>query len=730
MLIKIITFYLVIVIGSSAQKYLWPTDASTYLSSSFCEFREGHYHSAIDIKTWLQEGYKCYAVADGKIELIRVSPFGYGKVLYLRLNDGNIAVYAHLKRFSHKVEKMVRAQQLKNEQYRLNWYPKNLYAKKGDIIAYTGRTGIGVPHLHFEIRNNAGNPVNPLKYYSQVKDRLRPKLQSLMVVPLDAQARINSQNTVQVFPLTYIRDGVYIIKKAIKISGRVGLAIRGFDQADDVSNKYGFYQSSLTVDGEDIFKITYDELFFKTTSHIYSEIHYPHWVLNNEVYNKLYIEPYNPSKFYTHYPDQDGSITVGDKSRQFEISIKDFWGNQSTVRGELQADYAIPVNISGYTADSTSVYIQLTSGPIRDLALYSAKEAGRLQTINRFEIIDGKISNPDQGILLKADLADSYHDRLVIRMVSQENETIEKQLYFPVDINPDPEIVYTGNRILVIFYQSIPTGLLVISSEPDVTIAAELTSDGKTRFIIPDPFFNSQKVLVHLVNKQDTLWQYQFDCRLIKAKNTQKIAWYDSAFALTPDHHTFLESFLVEARAEASDSISAVLPVASRIFSLHPATIPVFQNADIEIVADSLPVWGKWALFKTNGTDKLSYIGGRIDPVRLSISANTDPFGNFVIACDTIPPELLVESPVAGQVYRRNPRIKFLASDRHSGIGSEENISLQIDGRFVLPEWDPEDDLVEATIDTALNQGNHTLTISVKDQSGNIMRQAIYFTIN
>jgi hypothetical protein len=54
-----------------SQKYLWPTNASEYMSSSFCEFREGHYHSAIDIKTWNTEGYPCYAIEDGYIKRIR-----------------------------------------------------------------------------------------------------------------------------------------------------------------------------------------------------------------------------------------------------------------------------------------------------------------------------------------------------------------------------------------------------------------------------------------------------------------------------------------------------------------------------------------------------------------------------------------------------------------------------------------------------------------------------------
>ncbi|UCE08247.1 MAG: M23 family peptidase, partial [bacterium] len=79
-----------------AQDYLWPTDASQYLTSSFAEYRPGHFHAGIDIKTWGRIGHKVFAIRDGYIMRIGVSPFGYGKVLYQKLDTGVIAVYAHL----------------------------------------------------------------------------------------------------------------------------------------------------------------------------------------------------------------------------------------------------------------------------------------------------------------------------------------------------------------------------------------------------------------------------------------------------------------------------------------------------------------------------------------------------------------------------------------------------------------------------------------------------------
>lgn len=137
-----------------AQNYLWPTSASKYLSASFCEYRPGHYHSAIDIKTWNQEGYPVFAIDDGRIYRIRVSPHGYGKVIYLKLKDGRFAVYAHLQRFAPKIEQAIRKEQLKQQRYSINWKPKNWPVKKAKFWLTAARQALAclICILKFVIR--------------------------------------------------------------------------------------------------------------------------------------------------------------------------------------------------------------------------------------------------------------------------------------------------------------------------------------------------------------------------------------------------------------------------------------------------------------------------------------------------------------------------------------------------------------------------------------------------
>ena len=71
-------FFLATTIMAQEQfpKYGKPVDIPIYLSATFAELRPNHLHSGIDIKTQGVEGKAVYAVADGYVSRIGVSPYG------------------------------------------------------------------------------------------------------------------------------------------------------------------------------------------------------------------------------------------------------------------------------------------------------------------------------------------------------------------------------------------------------------------------------------------------------------------------------------------------------------------------------------------------------------------------------------------------------------------------------------------------------------------------------
>ena len=726
-LTKYILLFLSILIptGLYSQSYLWPTNSSEYLSASFCEFREGHYHSAIDIKTWNTEGYPCYAISDGYIKRIRVSPFGYGKVLYLQLSDSNTAVYAHLQKFTRSIDKKIRKMQFKNKRYRLDWWPKNLKVQKGDIIAYTGRTGIGVPHLHFEIRNKKDNPVNPLHYYPQVKDHIRPKLQAIAVIPLSEKATINGSYLPETFSIKHIKDGIYIINEPLYVEGLIGLAIKGFDQADDVHNKYGFYRTTLEVSGREIFQITYDELDFATTAHIFTEIFYPFWSDYKERYQKLYIEPFNPLPFYNRSLRTNGMIDPIDEPTPFTIYVSDFKSNRSIISGELLPAGQFDVNIREKRLVGTQAYLQIESPPINDLKFYLEKENTWIPVQN-FEILEGMISQPEQGMLIKVNLSDSTVQRIRIQL----NKYINKYISFrPEDekYKINPQLHFLGKEIIAEYSdpQKIPVRKL---SGLNASITWGKNRLSKLQIILPVNRPDKHLAIQGVVS--DSLLDYlNQSVRKLLPKEKSCASWFDSTLVISSFNTSVNDTTLITAHFYQPDSLLEIFPTASKIFEISPHNFPLFRAVTIKLKADSLPQWGNWSIFMITGHNKLTFLKSEIDKTRMEFTARTSELGKFVVATDTIAPVIEIRSPQNGKIYRTSPPIRVHLKDQISGIGDEEDISLSINGDYVLQEWDPEEDDLIGILEQDLSKGNHVFSVSVRDRAGNISRQAVYFSI-
>jgi hypothetical protein len=709
------------------QAYLWPTNASDYLSSSFCEFREGHYHSAIDIKTWNTEGYPCYAVADGFIKRLRISPFGYGKVLYLQLEDGNTAVYAHLQKFSKAIDKQVREIQFRNKKYRLNWWPKNLKVKKGDIIAYTGHTGIGVPHLHFEIRNKKDNPVNPLVYYSRIKDNIRPKLLELAVIPLTKTATINGSFLPKTFPVTHIKDGIYVIKEPLYTYGKIGLAIRGYDLADDVYNKYGFSHTDLEVAGQKIFQIEYDELDFSTTEHIYSEIYYPYWAEKKQVFNKLYLESFNPLSFYNRSLATDGSMDVYENPISFNITVSDFKKNRSIISGELLPAQKYSIKVIKAVRKKFWAYVKFLAPQIRDLKFFTGKNNRTWAPVEYFEILEGNIANSEHGLWARVGLKDSSSLYLKIEV----NKKISRSIYFGLpDIAPEKLYQpYVLGKKLIVEIPDLNPNTQIRLLDDQIKLGTSFPEGVNRQVIIPGRYITGKPTALMITSDSFNTSVMNLNFDALYPNETTISSWFDSALVIQSSEGSVMDTTLFTVEVLDIDTVLSEFPTASQIFEISPRNFPIFNSVSIRIQADSLPAWGHWSIFKTNGEDKISYLSSKIDSGALHFTTRTSSLGKFVIAADTIPPEVSIIKPINGQTYKRSPEIQIEIKDLLSGIGDEEDISLIMDGNYVLPEWDPEEDLLTGILANDLSVGNHVLTVSIGDRSGNTTRKAVYFKI-
>ena len=203
---------------SFSQDYLWPVQAKKELTAVFGEERPGRYHTGIDVRTYGEIGYNLIAIDDGYISRIRTSSKGYGKTIYIKLKDGKTAVYAHLDHFTPELDNLVNALHQHYGKYTIDHKlgPNDQPVTRGDIIGYSGDTGgVSGPHLHFELRNSDGQPINPFQYSLDLSDDIPPEVEFLAVIPLDEKAEIDGFSKQKVYPLQKINEEQYLLSDTI-----------------------------------------------------------------------------------------------------------------------------------------------------------------------------------------------------------------------------------------------------------------------------------------------------------------------------------------------------------------------------------------------------------------------------------------------------------------------------------------------------------------------------------
>ncbi len=322
-----------------------PLDIPLKLSGTFGELRTNHFHSGIDIKTNGEEGAVVYAIADGYISRIKVSPSGFGNALYITHPNGFVSVYGHLKNFMDVVTEYVREEQYNTETFGLNLFPEpdKFPVTKGDTIALSGNSGGSLgPHLHFEIRDDRSeDPINPLLFGFEVKDYIRPKIKSFKIYPYNWNSYINGANEAAVFEIggwgmqhrINSHDTIYL-------SGDFYFGISTVDLLNDAPNNNGVYQIEVFLDSTKVYSHKMELFSFGESRYINSLIDYGQYMENGVKYQKSYVEPNNILSVYDGVINR-GIISFKDTlTHKLIYSVKDAYGNESRLNFIVQS--AIP----------------------------------------------------------------------------------------------------------------------------------------------------------------------------------------------------------------------------------------------------------------------------------------------------------------------------------------------------------------------------------------------------
>lgn len=318
-----------------------PLDIPLEAAGNFMELRSDHFHSGIDLKTQGVEGLPVKAAADGWISRIKISPYGYGKAVYIDHPNGYTTVYGHLKELKGAVAMACLEAQYKARDFSIDITPAagSIPVKAGELIALSGNTGgSSAPHLHFEVRRTSDqHALDPEAHGLDLPDSTPPLLLGLRIEPLDTAARVAPYPEKARGLALQRGDSAYVLKAGneARALGYVGLSLNTIDRYDNSGNDCGVRTIELWVDGAPTYSCRLDEIDFGLQRYCNAYMEYDLFKRNDLHYNRCYRLPNNKLGIYGPEAAQGRILVVPGQRRQVRFKVTDANGNASVLRFEL-----------------------------------------------------------------------------------------------------------------------------------------------------------------------------------------------------------------------------------------------------------------------------------------------------------------------------------------------------------------------------------------------------------
>lgn len=712
------SIYFIFLAILTGQDYLWPTNASNTVTAFFCEERPLRYHAGIDIRTYGKNGLEIYAIEDGYIEKVKTDYKGYGKTIYLRLKDGNIAVYAHLEKFYPELNEIIN---LLKKDYNSStiehvFNKEELIVKKGQIIGYTGDTGsISGPHLHFEIRNKNNISINPLINFYKIKDNIKPIPKNIAFIPMDYHTKINGTSDIKIYDIIKGNDdNEYFISDTISVLEKFGISLNIIDKINEQPFEYGLYKIELYIDGELKYKIKYDEHSFDQGYLVNQERNYYLKRIEKERYYNLYKVNDNLSfidkQSWSYYKLEQGShnmiIKASDVNNNeiiifgtliskpiepliFEIeediesiNIKiNQEDNSKKYITQLSNKYNGKIkNTFNYYDKNISIHKSLLNDPFNCLHIFGQKANGLKTHTSYYKIKDSnniingkfKIKNLNKGA--------------IIEFIEDEFTNKNAKIYLTTNRTKVYETHREAQNILAtnfIYYKDLENlKHLEIEYEgfPKIKIKKTINSE----LFIPDEG-------LYIKNKDLTInsnQNFMHDTTLIwiekvNIKEPKKAKLIVGPYILNPITALFIKPL----------KINFNFPKKEKGFGIY-----YYEEKQ-----------KKWIYMDTDYDNQV---------YSTSILSNE----SFALIQELNPPIIKNLIPDIDATYRAEDinEIKFYVEDDLSGINDINNISLKIDDIPILFEYNLYQKKVFYNFEDWLTVGEHTLEIEVRDNAGNV----------
>ena len=743
--------FVIYTLGTASQAASnWPVKGKIDLSSGFGNLRENRFHAGVDIRTGGREGKQVFSPVKGYVYRISMSYKGYGKGLYIKGNDGYIYVFGHLSNFVRKIDTPVKKTQMATKRYYVDiYFPQDsIKIKKGELIGFSGQTGVGAPHLHFEKRTADNFPINPLKNGFELQDKVKPVFKKIIFKLTDDRSLFDTGTREMDFNVASEgKPGQYRLDTVLYFHRPFGVLTDVFDQMRPQGMKQAVYKISLYFDDKLYYQTVFDTIDFATQRVVNLEYDYLEAVKDNKYVRRLFHEKGDDFAGSHYYHSVNG---IFGKKRKESIGIhegkiiaEDAFGNSSVLTFTFMwgpENYIYKLD-SISTAPPESTFFYFT--PVKDYEKLSIDSVAVF--LNRGErwgrVLNAKVTYFKNGQLKCKVIGQSVHSA-VLRLMAFKNGALIRDNIFN-------GILKKGKTTTTLSYQIVDDGLLItldVEARKGSESRIELYYKGSLLGTEYPQYFNMKKYIcfipplkkyAHIDRigysmSKDTNYatKYVDSLRiyLVGLKDNQKIN-FDKNCYMVLNKNNFYEPRYIEVKKNRIITRN-ILGLNSDHYRIFPEAFVCRNDFDITLKLSS-----KNKLNPKSGICWLDEEKNRwvwLDNVYKDnvLQAKTYGGGSFAAVYDFEPPKMKILSIADRKTYYNlRPSIDVFISDTLSGIEDDRSIVIKLDGQWMIPEYDPEKKLCTTRPLKPLKPGKHHLGVEVTDRAGNIAEQYLNFYV-
>ena len=712
-------YFIIINLFLCGQDYLWPTNASKTITAFFAEERPRRYHAGIDIRTYGKVGFETYAIEDGYIEKIKVDYKGYGKTLYLRLEDGNLAVYAHLDKFSPEVDNIINI--LKNDynsQVFEHYFEKQeIGVKKGEIIGYTGDTGtISGPHLHFEIRDKNNISLNPLLNFYNLEDDIAPIPKKIAIIPKTKRTKIDNFSDIMLYDIKQNNKSEYFISDTISVIGKFGISLSILDKVNKQPFNYGLYNLELFIDGELKYKVEYKEHNFSDGNLVLEERNYNLKRTYQEKFYNLYNSTPNLSfidkRSWPEYEIDEGIHNI-------IIKAKDVNDNSIIIFGTIASyeNEEIIYNIKEIDNSIIFTIDEQNKQREHELNVCNKYDGTILESIN---IQDNKIS------IDKKSLKEPF---TVFNLTGKNINGLNTHQYYYHSKNKKTDSIkgifniktFTHGALIQFQeneFSNNTSKINIIKKDTILSYPTNRISQNiiTTQIINFDDFHDITKLEIQYETKPEISIQQDIHASIFYPNQG---LYLKKGNFIVDNITNFINDSMLIWISDYKKMNNNNLNFLSENYMLEPKTL-IFKN-ELDIHFEYIKEESGIGIYYYDEKNKeWNYLKTNYDNKRYSTSVLSNEI--FCLIKEDNPPKIKNLIPNINSTYKFQDleKLSFMVDDDLSGISDINNISIKIDNEPILFEYNSYRKEVFYFFEEDLLEGTHILDIQVKDNVGNL----------